>query len=106
MKIDIRLRGMSEADQLRAHVQRQLHFHLARFTTAIGEVLVRVTDLNGPKGGVDKRCQILVRLERGGSITVHVDGADGRAAVDHAIERTVRMIARELARARAWDATG
>jgi putative sigma-54 modulation protein len=105
MKIDIRLRGLSEAGPLRAHTQRQLHFHLARFTTAVNEVVVRVTDVNGPKGGVDKRCQLLVRLERGGSITVHVDGADARGAVDHAIERAVRMIGRELARARAWDAT-
>lgn len=100
MKTDVQLRGLPEAVELRAHAQRQLHFHLSRFSGAVDEVVVRVTDENGPKGGVDKRCQVFARLARGGSVALSVTGADAHGAVAHAIERTVRMIARELARAR------
>ncbi len=106
MKTDIRLRGLPDAVELRAHAQRQLHFHLSRFSSAVDEVEVRVSDVNGPKGGLDKRCQIFARLKRGKSVTLSVSGADARGAIDYATERTVRMIARELARSRAWRATG
>lgn len=106
MRTEIRLRGLPDAVELRAHAQRQLGFHLSRFSSALDEVLLRVSDVNGPKGGLDKRCQILVRFKRGGSVTISVSSADARGAIAHAAERTVRMIARELARSRTWRATG
>jgi hypothetical protein len=106
MRTEIRIRGLLDTMELRSHAQRQLNFHLRRFSSALHEVLLRVTDVNGPKGGVDKRCQIVARLERGGSVTISVSSADARGAIDHAAERMVHMIARELARSRTWGATG
>lgn len=105
MKTEIRLRNIPDA-KLRAYTQRQLLFHLSRFAASIEEAIVRVSDENGPKDGVDKRCQVLVHLKRGGPVTVSLNSSDARAAVDGAIERAVRTIARELSRVRAWGATG
>jgi ribosome-associated translation inhibitor RaiA len=106
MRTEIRLRGLPDAVELRSHAQRQLNFHLSRFSGALDEVMLRATDVNGPKGGLDKRCQILARLKRGGSVTISVSSPDARGAIDHAAERMVRMIARELARSRTWGAIG
>ncbi len=106
MRTSIRLRGMPEALELRTHALRQLHFHLSRFSDAIDEVELRVSDVNGPKGGLDKRCQIILRLKRAGTVTLTVSGGDAGAAIGQAAEGTARMVARELARARDLWARG
>jgi putative sigma-54 modulation protein len=100
MKIDVRFRGLESSDALRDHIARRIHFHLSRFGSKVTAVLVRISDVNGPKGGVDKRCQVTVRGPRLGLATLDEMSGDAYAAVDIAVERIGRSIGRELDRAR------
>ena len=100
MKIEIRFRGLESSDALRDHVSRRIHFHLSRFGNEVTAILVRLADVNGPKGGVDKRCQVTVRDPRIGAATLDEMGGDAYSAVDMAVERVGRSIGRELDRAR------
>ena len=100
MKIDIRFRGFESQSSLRDHATRRAHAHLSRFGEEVTTVLVRLTDVNGPKGGPDKRCQVTVRGPRFGSATLTDLNADAYAAVESAIERLGHTVGRELARAR------
>ena len=33
-------------------------------------------DINGPRGGIDKRCRIVVKLKRSGELTVEATDTD------------------------------
>ena len=87
---------------LREYIDRRLYFALGRFDTAIDNVSVRVGDVNGPRGGVDKRCRIVVALRAPGSnpITVDDNDEDLRAAVARASNRAGRTVARAVQRKR------
>ncbi len=89
---------------LRAHVERRLHFALGRFGGRVRQATVRLSDLNGPRGGLDKVCRIAVRLPAVRDLVV--DDADGDlyVAIDRAADRVGRSVGRRLARGRSADA--
>ena len=83
---------------LREYIERRMYFALGRFGPAIDHASVRVGDINGPRGGVDKRCQIVVKLQASGSnpIAVDVNDEDLLAAVARASNRAGRAVARAI----------
>jgi ribosomal subunit interface protein len=87
---------------LREYIDRRLYFALGRFGSKIDHVSVRVGDVNGPRGGVDKRCQIVVKLRASGSSSIAVDDNDEDlyAAVARASHRAGRTVARAIERKR------
>lgn len=98
MKIDVRFRGLEPSNSLRDHVVRRIQFHLSRFDHEITSVLVRINDINGPKGGVDKQCQVTVRARRLSSVIIDELSGDAYSAVDMAVERSGRAVGRDLER--------
>ena len=100
MKIEVRFRSLEPSDALRGHAVRRIHFHLSRFGREIGSVLVRIGDVNGPKGGVDKQCQVTVRGRRLPGVIVDDLSGDAYSAVDMAVERIGRAVGRDLERVR------
>ncbi|HEX2638748.1 MAG TPA: HPF/RaiA family ribosome-associated protein [Gemmatimonadales bacterium] len=93
MKIRIRSTS-SVTDGLRGHIGRRLNSALARFRGHVDDVQVRLSDVNGPRGGVDKRCRLVLSASRGDVLV-----AEGRApnfyqAVDLATNRAARSVRR------------
>lgn len=101
MRIDVRFRGIQASEALREHAFRRVHFQLSRFNGDVGSVVVRIGDVNGPRGGVDKRCFVAVRGPAFGSVGVEDTSADAYEAVGAAVERAARAVGREIERARA-----
>jgi hypothetical protein len=60
MSVWVRSRGFELTDALRAHAERRLRYALGRFRMRLRSVILRLDDVNGPRGGNDKRCQIVV----------------------------------------------
>jgi putative sigma-54 modulation protein len=102
MKIEVRFHGIESSEAFRDHAVRRVHFHLSRFAGEVTAVVVRVADVNGPRGGLDKRCQVTLRGPRLGSANLDERSADAYAALDLALERVGRSAGRELDRAR-WS---
>jgi ribosome-associated translation inhibitor RaiA len=100
MKIDVRFVGLEPSDPLRHQATRRVHFHLSRYWRDIGAVHLRISDVNGPRGGVDKKCQVTVR-GRFATVLVADRSRDAYAAVDMAVKRAGRAVARALERTRA-----
>jgi ribosome-associated translation inhibitor RaiA len=98
MKTEVRFTGIDASDALHAYVVRRVHFRLSRFDGEVGSVVVRIADVNGPRGGADKRCHVLVRGR--GRVTVEELSADAYSAVDLALERAARAVSRGLERGR------
>ena len=86
--------------ELTAHVERRLRFALSRFSGRIRRVNVFLADQNGPRGGIDKTCRIVVMLRDGGSVVAEVNDVDWVIAVDRATTRIGHSTGRELARRR------
>jgi len=88
--------------RLRQYIDRHLDGALGRFFPAIDHVDVRLADTNGPRGGVDKRCRIVVKLRAAGSATIAVDDDDESlyAAIARTTARVSKTVARTLDRKR------
>ena len=98
--------GGRPVPELSAHVERRLRFALTRFSGRIGRVQVVLADQNGPRGGIDKTCRIVVRLRDGGDVVAEVSDVDWEVAVDRATTRIGHSTGRELARRRAVRRSG
>jgi len=77
-------------------VKRLLKFSLSRFEGAVTRVRIRFFDVNGPKGGIDKRCRISAKLRTGGQVVVSGEGEYYIEALSSCLERLVRSIRRKI----------
>ena len=73
MNLEIRGEKYAVSEELQTHIERRLRFALGRFDGRIGRVTVRISDVNGPRGGIDKRCRIEVSLIPRGVVRVEGD---------------------------------
>lgn len=87
MELTIRTHDVELTDQLREHITRRLAFALDKFEDRVEEAFVYVMDLNGPKGGVDKLCQIAVRARGIGDLAVRETATTLQAATNRAVRR-------------------
>jgi hypothetical protein len=85
-------------DFLPDHIERRLRFALARFGTRVERVIVFLHDRNGPRGGIDKVCRVLAKVQGCGVITAAVIDSDWTAAVDRSINRVGHTVSRHLGR--------
>ena len=101
MDVHIQIRGTDLTEAIRNYVERRLCFSLGRFASRLGRVSVRIADVNGPRGGVDKACRISVKLVHSGETVVQetVD-ANLYVAIDHATDRIGQTCGRDLRRLR------
>ena len=100
MKITIKAHQLQLEQVTITNMERRLRFTLTRFGNSINRVNVRLTDLNGPKGGIDKECLIVVKLQKGGEVVVQGSGKDCGATLYYCVDRIGRAVDRELTRYR------
>ena len=100
MQIKIHTQGFLLTEELRAHVERRLQFSMNRFQDHVLRVTVRLSDINGPRKGVDKHCQVQLHLRDLPEIVINDTEADIKVAVDRAAERIGRTLGRILQRTR------
>ncbi|MGE0480763.1 MAG: HPF/RaiA family ribosome-associated protein [Phycisphaerae bacterium] len=84
--------------RVREQIDRRVRFALSRFAARIRGVRVRVADLNGARGGVDKRCLLEARLTPRGRVVVEATDVDVEVAVSRAADRVARRVGDELRR--------
>lgn len=82
------------------YIRRKLGRKLGKFASVIERASVRVGDVNGPKGGIDKRCLIKVVLSALPSVVVEERHESLQAAVDRALARTERSVRQAVERRR------
>jgi len=102
MQIAIHTQGFTLTPGLREHVEKRLAYALSNGDDSILRITVRLSDVNGPRGGDDKRCLIEARLKHAPAVVIEDVEADLYVAIDRAAERAGRTLARRLARQRAF----
>lgn len=88
-----------QASELRDLAERRVRFVLRRLGWLVPHAEVQMSDMNGPRGGIDKRCQIELRTEGAGSVVVASVANDWRTALDSALARATRFLMRQWRRA-------
>ena len=103
MRMGILAKGIEMTDAIRTYAQKRLRTALGRYPQAVASADVRLNDINGPRGGVDKQCLVEVRGPAFSPIIVREDDADLYVAIDRAADRVDRAVARRLGRSRDVD---
>jgi len=96
----IRVLGATLSSTDRDAIARKLGTRLGKFASSIERVTVRVSDVNGPKGGVDHRCLIKVVLSSLPSVVVERRDSALQRAVNAAIGSAALAVRRSIQRRR------
>jgi len=96
----IRVFGATLDSRDRDDIARKLGMRLGKFASSIERVTVRLSDVNGPKGGVDHKCLIKVALSGLPSVVVERRDSALQRAVNSAIGAAAQAVRQSVQRRR------
>lgn len=99
MRVDVRGSHGGSDGGYRRWIESRVRQAFARVDRRIERIAVHLSDVDGPRGRIDKRCVVHVCLERGLETVVQERDADIRALLDRVIGRSRRVVSRLGARA-------
>jgi len=102
MQVDIQARSFTLTKALKSYVEKKLKSALSGYGRHrhFKRAVIRLSDINGPRGGEDKLCQIQVMLAGSPDIIIKNTEQDMYAAIDLATQRAGHAIVRRFDRQR------
>jgi len=100
MTVDIRAMNFELTDAIRDHALKRLDAVLTRFGDRVSAVAVRLGDVNGTRGGIDKRCHLEAALPGAAAVVVEHTDKDLYEAINQATGRLKRALGRQVGRDR------
>jgi len=97
MQVFFKSRDAQAADLLDL-TQRRTRFVLRRLAWLVPQATVTMSDVNGPRGGIDKHCQVELKTDVAGTVVVTSVASDWRSALDKALARASRFVLRLVRR--------
>ena len=105
MKIDVRSQGIELSASLHDHIERCLDFRLDWARHDVSRIVISLSDVNGPRGGNDKRCQVRIPLSRMRDVLIDEVADDLQVAIARAVDRAARSLERRFSRQREFGPT-
>lgn len=105
MKIEIRTQGVRRSERLHEHIERRLNFGFDWAQNDVRRVIVSLSDINGPRGGNDKRCRLHIPLLRMRDVIIEEVADDPLIAINRAVDRAARSLERRRSRLRKFGPT-
>lgn len=99
MKMDVQARSFSTTASLREYVKRRIQFALTRFQGRVERVRVYLSDINGPRAGLDRECHLQVHVRGLPSVVVKGRQPNPYVTIDRASQRAGRSLERSVRRA-------
>ena len=90
----VELHGLASAHPTARRAANRLLDLLRQQAVRATSTSLRFTDVNGPKGGQDVRCNVTVKVARRPATSVTAVASTPRLAVDAALEKLERRLAR------------
>jgi ribosome hibernation promoting factor len=100
MEIAVRIRDLDWNENFQQLVERRINYAVDRHKHRIGRISVCLSDLNGPRGGVDKLCQMTADVRGIGTVLITETGSDLAEAIGNAARRLGLRIGRSIERRR------
>jgi hypothetical protein len=85
---------------LRVQIERRVRQTLKRLAWLAPRVRIALSDINGPRGGIDKRCQVEVMPDGGKPVVVTSLAKDWFSALQSALTRAARSLLQNWERSR------
>lgn len=76
----------------------RVRFVLRRLMAFVPYAKVQFSDVNGPRGGVDKRCQVELKTDNAGTVVIASLARDWRTALDRSLHHATRVLTCSLQR--------
>ena len=86
--------------QFRELAERRLRFVMRRLTWLVPRARVQLSDVNGPRGGIDKRCRVELKAGAAGTVVIIAMARDWHGAIETALARAARALVRTWRRGR------
>ena len=106
MNLSIHSSGFQATAAIEEHVRRRFDLAFGRISAPIQRVVVRMSDINADRGGVDKRCLVQVQVARIPDVVIEDTHSDMYSAISRAVERAARTTQRRLGKARRLSTRG
>jgi len=81
----------ADGSQMRDLSVERVRFALRRLTAWVPRAKVQFSDINGPRGGVDKRCQVELKTDTAGTVVITSLAQDWRTALDRSLARATAV---------------
>jgi ribosomal subunit interface protein len=101
MQTVIRSSDFSLTDALETFIKQQARKSMRKCSSQVARLVIRIKDINGPKGGQDKECSVEVMLPNHGPIVVSKRSSDAYSSIRKALGRASRTTLRKLKKRRA-----
>lgn len=98
MHVEITSQGFELTESLRDYALRRLRTPLMRARDRARQVSIHLSDENGPRGGVDKRCLVAIRLAGSMPLVIEETQTDLYSAIDSVSKRASHALNRRLQR--------
>lgn len=89
-----------DGKRIREFAVSRVQFAMHRLSWLVPRATVRLSDLNGPRGGIDKCCFLELRTARAGTVAIVSKASDWHAAVEDSLARATRVLLRNWQRRR------
>jgi len=87
-----------DATNLRQLADERVRFVLRRLSWLVPRARVQFVDINGPRGGVDKRCRLVLNTDGAGQVIIHSTARDWRCALERVLVSAARGLMRNWRR--------
>lgn len=85
-----------ETENIREHAQSRVRQVMRRMSRFVQKAVIRLTDLNGPRGGMDKACQIQLVVAGQTPVIVSAQAMNWHGALESALDRAAYTLRRQI----------
>ena len=96
MKLDVSVDSRSGDSRFASYVGETTRTELEGFSSKIQSVDIALSDLNGPKGGPDKECKIVLNRPRHKPVVLAVTALSSQGAFKMALKKLIKTLRRQL----------
>ncbi|PCI70928.1 MAG: 30S ribosomal protein S30 [Piscirickettsiaceae bacterium] len=98
MNIKLQARSFSLTSSLENYTKCRLVLALSSFEERFHSITVRLSDINGPRGGKDKRCQLQIVMDGAPNIIAEETQENMYSAISKAIAKATKNVKRQFER--------
>jgi len=100
VQIQIQTSDLETPTGWREQVEKRVRFVLRRLRHGIRHARISLRDVNGPRGGVDKECQVTLKRDGEGEVVVRIQARTAQNALIAALHQADRRLVRSQQRQR------
>ncbi len=100
MQVEVAFSGIDSPNMIRYHFVDRVQRSFEKFRKHVQTIRVHVEDVNGPKGGIDKQCRLVLQLRSIPQIVIQDRDSSLCNLLDRVTDRATHSLSRKIDRLR------